>query len=90
MFELLVVLGVVFAAGAVILLALKLLFALLILPFKAALFLAKGVIGLVIAIPLVILFSSAFTVALPFLLLFLVLPVLAGIGLIVALFKLVF
>jgi len=89
--ELLFGFGILFAIGFTILVFLKLLFALLVLPFKVAFWVARGVLGVFIVIPLAILFTNLFSLALPIaLFLLMLLPVALGIGLLVLLFKLVF
>lgn len=80
MFELLVLLGVVALAGCVAIGLLKLLVALVILPFKAAFWLAKGVIGLVLVVPLAIIFTAVMVNALPIVLFVLFIPLLLVVG----------
>jgi hypothetical protein len=88
MFELLFLFGVL-AVGAVILVAvLKLLVALLLLPFKLAWWMAKGLVGFLLIVPLAIVCFLIFTNVFPVILLFLMLPVIAvvaGVGLLVKL-----
>ena len=74
MFETLIVLGVL--AGGVMLLfgLLKLLVVVLLLPFKIAFLLAQGLIGLVIAVPVLIITSLVLVGTLPVICFFVLLP----------------
>jgi hypothetical protein len=86
MFELLfltglLILGVVVLAGI-----LKLLFGLLLLPLKMAWWMAKGLVGLLLIVPVAIVAFLVLTNVLPIVLFLLVLPVIvvvAGVGLFV-------
>jgi hypothetical protein len=90
MLELLFFFGML-TLGAVLLIGfLKLLVVLLILPFKLAWWAAKGIVGLLLFIPLIVVFFLVFTNVFPLLLILMILPVLlvvAGVGM---LMKLVF
>lgn len=90
MFELLFMLGIL-ALGAVVAVGfLKLLVGLVILPFKMAWWVAKGLVGLVLVVPLVLIAILVLTNVFPIFLFLLMLPVIvvaAGVGLLV---KLVF
>ncbi len=74
MFETLIVLGIL--VGGVVLLfgLLKLLVLVLLLPFKIAFLLAKGLIGLVIAVPVLIITSLVLVGTLPFIYFVVLLP----------------
>ena len=74
MFELLVLLGVCALAGMLLIGLLKLLVVLLVLPFKIVFFLAKGVLGLLLVVPAVLLIIFILTNALPVVLFLLILP----------------
>ncbi len=74
MLELFLALGVCALVGLVLLGLLKLLVALLVLPFKIVFFLAKGVLGLLLLVPAVILVIFILTNALPVILFLLILP----------------
>ena len=69
---------------------LKVLFALLVIPFKLAWWLARGLLGLLIIIPLALVFLNVFTVAFPLLLIVLLLPLIVGGVLVYGLIRLVF
>jgi hypothetical protein len=88
MFELLILFGVL-TLGVVLLIGLlKLLVVVLLIPFKLAWWAAKGLIGLLFVVPLVILGYLVVAGAFPIFLLLFVLPVIlvvAGIGLLVKL-----
>jgi hypothetical protein len=90
MMELLLLFGIL-AVGAVVLIGvLKLLVGLLLLPFKLAWWMAKGLVGLLLFVPLAIICFLVLTNVFPIVLFFLLLPVIvmvAGVGLLV---KLVF
>jgi|GEM_PF-4875049 len=87
--ELLFGLGFLIAGLFVAVGILKFLLFLFVLPFKLAIGLAKGLIGLVIGVPLLIITALAFTGILPVLVVVVALPVLAGVALLAGLFHLV-
>ena len=88
MFELLFLLGIL-AVGVLVLVAiLKLLVALVLLPFKLAWWMAKGLLGVLLFVPLAVVGFLVFTNVFPVIVLLLLLPlivVVAGIGLLVKL-----
>jgi hypothetical protein len=90
MFELLFIFGVLMLGVLVLVGILKLLVGLLLLPLKMAWWAAKGLIGLLLIVPLAFVAFLIFTNVLPVVLFLLVIPlvlVVAGVGLMV---KLVF
>jgi hypothetical protein len=90
MFELLFLFGVLTLGVVVLVTILKLLVALLLLPFKLAWWMAKGLVGLLLIVPLALVGFLVFTNVFPVMVLLLLLPVIAvvaGVGLLV---KLVF
>jgi len=90
MFEFIVFLAFPAFLGALGLLLLKILFGLLVLPFRVAFWLARGLVGILLAGLLVFVFFNFFSFALPFLILFFLLPVLLVGALFVYLIRLVF
>lgn len=74
MLELLFALGVCALAGLALIGLLKLLVALLVLPFKIVFFLAKGILGLLLVVPAILIVSIVLTNALPLILFLLILP----------------
>jgi hypothetical protein len=89
MLELFFVFGALFLIGAFVLFLLKLVFSIILLPVKLALFLFKGVLGVIIAIPLAIVFLNVFSFAFPVVLVFLLLPILLGAAILAFIFRLV-
>ena len=79
MLELLVALCFIFVGAVVLVGILKLLVALIILPFKIAFFLAKSVVGLLLLIPLAIIAYVVFVNAFPIIVFALLLPVLLAV-----------
>ncbi|MFH1755383.1 MAG: hypothetical protein ABIA59_06730 [Candidatus Latescibacterota bacterium] len=74
MIELLVLLGVLALFGGLLIGLLKLFVCLLILPFKVAFWLAKGVLALVLLVPLIVIGLNVFALGIPILLVVLCLP----------------
>jgi len=90
MLELLFVFGIL-ALGAVVLIGLlKLFLGLLLLPFKLVWWTAKGVVGLLLIIPLIVIGYLVITNVVPLLLVFLIIPVLLVVACVGFLMKLVF
>lgn len=87
--ELLFAAGLLFVAMAVVAGLFKFLLFLIVLPLKLAFGLAKGLLGLVIGVPLLIVSTLAIVGVLPVLFIVIALPVLAGLGLLFGLFRLV-
>jgi hypothetical protein len=88
MFELLFLFGVFAFAVLCVIGILKLLVALVILPFKMAFWMAKGLLGLLLLLPLILIAYFVFVNALPLVLFVLLLPivvVVAGFGLLLRL-----
>ena len=85
MIEFLVFIGLFFLAGAVLLVVAKLLFALVLIPFKLGFLMLKGVVGLVLFVPALIVGIFVVIGVLPLLLGLIALPVLAGVGILVCL-----
>lgn len=75
MFELLFLFGLLFVGGFVVVGLLKFLVAMVLLPVKAAFWLTKGLAGLLIGIPVMILCFVVFIGAFPVAALLLVLPI---------------
>ena len=90
MIELLLFIAIVGFGIAILVGVLKLLFGLLILPFKAAFWLTKGLLGLLIAIPVMIVVFLVVTNVIPLVLFALILPVILFFAGVVLLFKLIF
>lgn len=90
MLEFLIGAGALLAVGTIAMIVLKFLVMLVLLPFKLAALVAKSVLGIVIAIPLTLIAINVASFALPVVLLLLLLPVIAGVAVLVWLFKLVF
>jgi len=90
MFEALFALGFLALLGALALFLLKVFFGLLVLPFRLAFWVAKGLIGLLVGGLLLLVFFNVFSFALPFILLCLLLPLALAVGFFVLLFRLVF
>jgi len=90
MFELLLIIGFIAFLGALALFMLKVFFGLLVLPFRVAFWLARGILGLVVAGLLALAFLNFFSLTLPLLLLFVLLPVFLLVGFLVFLVRLVF
>jgi len=86
MFEIMVVLAVIFGGLAVLAIAAKVVFSLLLLPFQIVAFLLKGLFFLVFGLPLLILSVAVASLVLPFVAL-VALPVLVVAGGIVLLVK---
>jgi hypothetical protein len=89
MIELLVLAGAVVFGLAVLIGILKLMWALVLLPFKAAFWMAKGLLGLVIAVPLLIIGYLLIANVFPLILLVLLLPVIVlvvAVGFVLSLF----
>lgn len=88
MFELLFLFGVFAFAVLCVIGVLKLLVALVILPFKMAFWMAKGLLGLLLLIPMILLAYVVFVNALPIVFFLLVLPIIVvvtGFGLLLRL-----
>lgn len=90
MFELLVILAFLAFLGALGLFLLKIFFGLLVLPFRIAFWLARGLLGLLVAGLLALVFFNVFSFALPLLILFFLLPVLLVVAFFVFLIRVVF
>lgn len=90
MFELVILFGLIFVGVLAAVGILKFLVAMVILPVKAAFWLTKGLAGLLIAVPLMILGFVVFVGTLPFTVLFLALPIVFCAIAIGAMAKLVF
>lgn len=90
MIELLLLLTVVAFGLALLVGILKLVFGLVLLPFKAALWLTKGLIGLVVAIPLLVIVYLVVANVIPFLLVAMLLPFVLFVAGAVLLLKLIF
>ena len=69
---------------------LKILLTLLVIPFKLAWWMARGILGLLIFIPLALVLLNVFAVAFPLLLIVLLLPLVVGGALIYGLIRIVF
>lgn len=83
-----IVLGIGLVASLIVG-VLKLVFALVLLPFKVAIGLTKGVVGMLIGIPLLVVFLLAVTNVVPILLFALLLPVILFVVGVVGLLKLI-
>jgi len=90
MFELLVLLGVACLALCVLGGVLQLLVSLVLLPFKLALGLAKGLFGLIFVVPLLLVLGLVFTGIFPLILGIVAVPVFLGVALLAGLFRLIF
>ncbi len=90
MIELLLFIGIVAVGMAVLVGIIKLLFGLLILPLKAAFWLTKGLIGFLIAIPVLVIVFLIVTNVVPLVLFALLLPFIFFIAGVALLFKLIF
>jgi len=90
MFELLFLFGLLFIGGFLIVGLLKFLVAMVLLPVKAAFWLTKGLAGLLIGVPLMILGFVVLVGAFPVAVLFLVFPIVLCAVAIGALAKLLF
>lgn len=90
MLEFLLFLGALFLLGAVVIGLFKLLFALLVLPFKLGLWIFKGVFGLLLIIPALILSVAAASVVLPLTVAFIAVPLAAVAFGVVCLLKWIF
>jgi hypothetical protein len=90
MIELLLFVSVIALGIAVLVGVVKLLFGLLLLPFKAAIWLTKGLIGLVFVIPLLIVVYLVAANVVPLVLFAMLLPFVLFIAGVVLLFKLIF
>jgi hypothetical protein len=90
MIELLLMAGMVALGVAVLVGIVKLLFALLLLPFKAAIWLTKGLVGLVIVIPILIAVYLVATNIVPIVLFVMLLPFLLFVAGVALLLKLTF
>ena len=88
MFELLTILGFLFLAGALVVVLVKLLVALVLVPFKIGFWLLKGLLVLLLVVPVIILSLGAASIAAPFVLAVLALPVLFIVGGVILLAKL--
>ena len=75
MFELVILLGLLFVGAMAIVGILKFLVAMVLLPVKAAFWLTKGIAGLLIGVPLMILGFVVLVGTFPFTVLFLALPI---------------
>lgn len=89
MFELLTIFGLVFLIGAFVVFLAKLLFALVLLPIKLGFWLVKGLLALVILIPILLISFGAVSVVVPFIFGLAVLPILIVVGGVVFLAKLI-
>lgn len=90
MIELLLFVGIIALGIAVLVGVVKLLFGLLLLPFQAAIFLTKGLIGLVFVIPVAIVVYLVVANIVPLVLFALLLPFVLFIAGVALLFKLIF
>ncbi len=90
MFEILFLIGVLAVGGAILIGILKLLVAIALIPFKLAFWLVKGVLAVVLFIPLVIIGLNVFALGIPIVLFLLFLPLLLGIVGLVLLVRLIF
>jgi hypothetical protein len=89
MFEFLAFFGLVFLVGAFVLFLAKLLFALVLLPIKLGFWLLKGLLALVILIPIMLVSFGAVSVVVPVALGLVALPILLVVGGAVLLAKLI-
>ena len=90
MIELLLMVGMVALGVAVLVGIVKLLFALLLLPFKAAIWFTKGLVGLVVVIPILIVVYLVATNIVPIVLFMMLLPFLLFVAGVALLLKLIF
>ncbi len=90
MFELLILIAAIAIGGALLVGFLKLIVSLALLPFKVGFWLIKGVLALVILLPLTIIFFNLFAFAVPVVLFALFLPIIIGVIGLLVLFKLIF
>jgi len=90
MFDLLFVILALVVGGALLIGLLKLLVAVALIPLKLAWWMVKGVVGLVLIIPLTLIAISLVATGLPVILFVLVLPLLLGVAGLVALVRCVF
>jgi hypothetical protein len=86
MFGIMIVFGAIIGGLALVALVAKIVFSLVLLPFKIGLFLVKGLFFLVFGLPLIILSIAFASIVIPVLAVF-VLPVLVVVGGIVLLVK---
>ncbi|UCH83590.1 MAG: hypothetical protein JSW50_14230 [Candidatus Latescibacterota bacterium] len=80
MFECLILIGLIFFFGAFIAFLIKLLFSLVLLPIKLGLWLLKGLLALVLLIPILLISFGAVSAIIPFILAVLALPILIVVG----------
>lgn len=90
MFELIVILGLLFAGLAFLAIMLKLVIALVLLPIKLALWFTKGILALVLFIPLAVVGTVVFAGAAPLIALFVVLPLALFAAAVIGFFRLIF
>jgi len=88
MFELLTLFGLVFLCGAFVIFLAKLLFSLVLLPIKLGFWLLKGLLALVLLVPILLISCGAVSVVVPVFLLLAALPILIVVGGVVLLAKL--
>lgn len=88
--ELIVLLAAILLGGAILLGLLKFLFWAVLLPFKAAFWVVKGIIGLVFLVPFVAIFACVLSTAVPVLLTLLALPIVLALAGVVALARWIF
>jgi hypothetical protein len=74
MLEILMILGFLFLCGALLIGLFKLLIGLVLLPFKLGFWVLKGVLALLLLVPLIIIGMNVFALGIPILLVILVLP----------------
>lgn len=90
MIEMLVIVGAVVLGFAILVGIVKVLFGLLLLPFKAALWLTKGLVGLFIAIPVLVVVYLVVANVVPIVLFALLLPFVLFIAGVMLLLRLIF
>jgi hypothetical protein len=90
MIELLLFIGAIALGIAVIVGVVKLLFAVMLLPFKAAIWIGKGLFGLLIALPVLVIVLLVVTNVVPLVLFALLLPIILFIAGVALLLKLIF
>ena len=80
MLELIILLSILMVALSVGMLLLKFVFTMILLPFKILFFLTKGLLGLVLLVPLLLIFGVAFLAVVPIGAIILFLPLLSAAG----------